>query len=58
MNEQEIHDLQVIQQLNENLRQFNTNYMVLQDYLDDALEKLKSISTTAIEVNIIMIMVL
>ncbi|XP_076107471.1 ankyrin repeat domain-containing protein 27-like [Mytilus galloprovincialis] len=39
----------VLRHLEDSVNQFNTSYMVLEDYLDDALEKLQSIATNATE---------
>lgn len=35
--------LQVLRQVDENLKQFNANYMILKDYLSEVQHKLKSL---------------
>ena len=43
---------QTIRTLEENLKVFNTNYMVLRDFLDDVKQKLQQISAEATEVGL------
>ena len=42
---------QVLSGLERSMKQFNTNYMVLKDYLDDASKRLQALSASASEVS-------
>ena len=41
---------QALKELDENIAKFNKNYMLLNDYLEDAGDRLNHISTSATEV--------
>ena len=43
---------QVIKELDDNIAKFNKNYMLLNDYLEDAGERLHHISSSATEVRV------
>lgn len=46
--------LQVLRQVDENLKQFNANYMILKDYLSEVQHKLKSLCQQVTQVILIL----
>ena len=43
---------QALKELDDNIVKFNKNYMLLNDYLEDASERLHQISSSTIEVHV------